>query len=74
MPNKNEVIDSHLQSRLDNYIAEASKLCAQPSVSARSEGTKECGQLVVEILKNHSLQVQSFQTPGNPVIVGRVKG
>jgi acetylornithine deacetylase/succinyl-diaminopimelate desuccinylase-like protein len=67
-------IDSFLQAHLNQYIDETAKLCAQPSVSTRSEGTKECGQLVAEILKSHGLQVQSIPTPGNPVVVGRIQG
>lgn len=67
-------IDSFLQSNLDSYIAETARLCAQPSVSAKSEGTHECANLVVEILQRHGFRVQKFETPGNPILVGRAGG
>jgi acetylornithine deacetylase/succinyl-diaminopimelate desuccinylase-like protein len=74
MTDKKRAIDAFLQTRLHDYIGETSRLCEQPSVSARSEGTKECGQLVAEMLKSHGLEVQSFPTPGNPIVVGRAQG
>lgn len=68
------LIDSFLQSNLDSYIAETARLCAQPSVSAKSEGTHECANLVVGILQQHGFRVQKFETPGNPILVGRADG
>jgi acetylornithine deacetylase/succinyl-diaminopimelate desuccinylase-like protein len=70
----NESIDTFVQDNLERYIAEMVRLCAQPSISARSEGVRECADLVVELLTQHGLQVQKFETPGNPVIVGRLSG
>src|SRR5258708_1676243 len=70
----NQYIDAFLQAHLAQYIDETSRLCAQPSVSARNEGTTECADLVATILKSHGLQVEKFETPGNPVIVGRLTG
>ncbi|MBI3537535.1 MAG: M20/M25/M40 family metallo-hydrolase [Chloroflexi bacterium] len=74
MSNHNQLIDDHVRKNLDAYIAETARLCAQPSVSARSEGTRECAPLVAEILRAHGLDVQSFDTPGNPILVGRARG
>ena len=74
MTERSEQIDSYLQSRLDDYIAEAAELSAQPSVSAKGEGMRECAELVAAILKRHGFEVQSFETPGNPIVVGRAKG
>lgn len=67
-------LDTFLQTHLDAYIAEAARLCAQPSISARKEGIAECVLLVREILKAHGLEVQQFETPGSPVLVGRATG
>ena len=67
-------IDAFLQQNLEDYIAELKRLCAQPSVSARSEGTRECAELVIDLLKKHGFRVQRFETPGNPVIVGHADG
>ncbi|MBI3742647.1 MAG: M20/M25/M40 family metallo-hydrolase, partial [Chloroflexi bacterium] len=74
MSNHNQLIDDHVRKNLDAYIAETARLCAQPSVSARSEGTRECAPLVAKILRAHGLDVQSFETPGNPILVGRARG
>jgi acetylornithine deacetylase/succinyl-diaminopimelate desuccinylase-like protein len=34
----------------------------------------ECAELVIHILERHGLQVQKFETHGNPVIVGHASG
>lgn len=69
-------IDSFLKENLNKYIDETARLCAQPSVSARSEGTKECAPLIAQVLREHGFEVQSFDTPdnGNPIIVGKMRG
>ncbi len=67
-------IDTFLQTNLNNYVDETAELCAQPSVSARSEGVTECATLVAKILIRHGFEVQTFQTPGHPIVVGHMKG
>jgi acetylornithine deacetylase/succinyl-diaminopimelate desuccinylase-like protein len=67
-------IDNYLKSNLENYIQETARLCAQPSVSAKNQGMIACADLVMEILGQHGFQTQKFETPGNPVIVGRAQG
>ncbi len=67
-------LDTFLREHLDAYIAETARLCAQPSVSARQEGVRECAALVREILEAHGLEVQVFETPGSPVLIGRARG
>src|SRR3712207_2612241 len=74
MTNTNQRIDSFLRERLDRYIDETARLCAQPSVSATGEGARECSNLVEEILASHGYEVQKFDTPGEPVVVGRARG
>ncbi|HKJ27190.1 MAG TPA: M20/M25/M40 family metallo-hydrolase [Anaerolineales bacterium] len=69
-----EIIDQHLQQHLDTYIQELIDLCRQPSVSARKEGTDEMARLVAELLESYGLTVQSIDTPGSPVIVGKLAG
>ncbi len=67
-------IDAYLQQHLDRYLAEAVRLCAQPSISARGEGLVECADLVAQLFREHGLQVQTFATPGYPIVVGRAEG
>ena len=74
MTNIEEEMDSFLAANLDRYIQETAELCAQPSISARKEGTHECADLVMRILARHGFQVQKFSTPSSPVIVGRASG
>jgi acetylornithine deacetylase/succinyl-diaminopimelate desuccinylase-like protein len=75
MPNHHsDLIDSFLSTKLQSYISETAELCAQPSVSAKGEGMRECAALVAEILRRHGLDVQQFETPGNPIVVGRAAG
>ncbi len=74
MTNTANRLDEFLQAKLDNYIQETAQLCAQPSISASNEGVLECVELVIEILERHGFQVQKFETPGNPIIVGHATG
>ncbi len=69
-----ERLDDFLARRLDNYIAEAARLCAQPSVSAQGFGLPECADLVAEMLERRGFMVQRFATAGAPVVVGRLDG
>jgi acetylornithine deacetylase/succinyl-diaminopimelate desuccinylase-like protein len=67
-------INTYLQANLDAYIQETTRLCAQPSISAKNEGVRACAELVAQILEVHNLKVQKFETPGNPIIVGTAEG
>ncbi len=67
-------IDAYLRQHLDRSLAETMRLCAQPSVSARSEGTHACAQLVAEMLRERGFDVRLIDTPLHPVVVGRLAG
>src|SRR5215468_3745503 len=67
-------VDDYLKAKLDHYVQETARLCAQPSISARREGTRECADLVVKVLTEHGFTVQKFETTGNPIIVGHADG
>ncbi|HXF61831.1 MAG TPA: M20/M25/M40 family metallo-hydrolase [Caldilineaceae bacterium] len=74
MPTSSERMDQFLADRLDGYIGETMRLCAQPSVSATGEGVRECAQLVAEMLAQRGLAVQTFETPGQPIVVAHAPG
>ncbi len=74
MDERMKKVDSFLQQRLDAYIEETKQLCAQPSVSAKGERMAECAKLAAEILQGHGFRVHRFETPGNPILVGRIEG
>ncbi len=65
-------VDHYLETRLDAYINEVAALCAQPSVSATGVGIQACATLVEDTLRNRGFTVTCIETPGNPVIVGRL--
>ena len=67
-------LDTFLQANLDHYLQETAELCAQPSISARNEGVRECAELVGRILERHGFQVEKFETAGSPVVVGHLAG
>jgi acetylornithine deacetylase/succinyl-diaminopimelate desuccinylase-like protein len=70
----NNKMDSHIEENLDSYLEELTRLCAQPSVSATSEGTQKMAELVMETFKKLGFSVQCFDTPGNPIIVAKMEG
>lgn len=70
----NSLLDRHIHDNLDAYIAELSTLCAQPSVSASGEGVRKCAALVQSMLARRGFDVQIFETPGQPIVVGKAQG
>lgn len=69
-------IDRFLRQHLDSYISEAAGLCALPSVSASGsrEEMRACAEAVAEVLHGRGFDVRLVETPGNPVVVGRLPG
>jgi acetylornithine deacetylase/succinyl-diaminopimelate desuccinylase-like protein len=67
-------IDEFLTEGLDGYIAETTRLCAQPSVSAHGDGMRECAALVADVLERRGFNVRQIETPGNPIVLGRASG
>ncbi len=67
-------LDRFLETHLEKYIDETARLCAQPSISASGEGVHACGALVAETFRQHGLDVQVFETPGAPIVVGHARG
>ncbi len=74
MSGKSKQLDTFLQANLDRYVSEITRLCAQPSVSAKGEGMAACANVVAELLTSHGFRVQQFKTLGNPIVVGIAKG
>ncbi len=68
------LIDLYLTTHLDSFIDETIQLCRQPSVSATGLGVRQCAKLVEQMLLQHGCEVQVFETPGNPVLVGKLRG
>ncbi|MBI3915204.1 MAG: M20/M25/M40 family metallo-hydrolase [Chloroflexi bacterium] len=74
MPNPVDAIDQYIETHLDASIAELSRLCAQPSVSAQGLGITECAQLVAEMLRARGFSTQIHPTRGHPIVTAEAKG
>jgi acetylornithine deacetylase/succinyl-diaminopimelate desuccinylase-like protein len=67
-------IDRYIEEHLDDSLAELSRLCAQPSVSAQGLGMRECAALVVEMLRRRGFRAEIIATKGHPVVFGEAEG
>lgn len=67
-------IDAHIRAYLDRSLQEIATLCAQPSVSARGEGVRECSALVEQLFNRYGLRAQRVETGGQPVVLGFLDG
>ena len=67
-------IDQYLEQNMDQSIAELGRLCAQPSVAAQNWGTRECAQLVAEMLQQRGFSAQILETGGSPAVFAERKG
>ncbi len=67
-------IDAYLQAHLDESIAELSRLCAQPSVSAQNWGLNECAQLTASLLAQRGFRTEILPTGGAPVVYAERAG
>ncbi|MGH2523641.1 MAG: M20/M25/M40 family metallo-hydrolase, partial [Anaerolineales bacterium] len=63
-----EKVDAYIEQHLDDSIAELSRLCAQPSISAQGLGIRECAELVAGMLRARGFTAEVMATPGNPVV------
>jgi acetylornithine deacetylase/succinyl-diaminopimelate desuccinylase-like protein len=69
-----ERIDAYLESHLDESLAELSRFCAQPSVSAQNWGLAETAEMVAGMLRRRGFQVKIFPTGGAPIVFAERKG
>ncbi|MCA1552847.1 MAG: peptidase M20, partial [Chloroflexi bacterium] len=74
MPDTLSQIDDHIEQYIDESIAELTRLCAQPSVSAQGLGITQCAELVADMLRRRGFTADVRPTPIHPVVVGELKG
>ena len=67
-------VDQYIEEHLNDSVAELSRLCAQPSVSAQGRGMKECADLVAEMLRKRGFAVQIHKTLGHPIVTAELQG
>jgi acetylornithine deacetylase/succinyl-diaminopimelate desuccinylase-like protein len=68
------VVDKYIEDHLDDSLAELTRLCKQPSVSAQGWGMKECAELVAGMLRQRGFKVEIIGTKGHPVVYGEIEG
>ncbi len=74
MKDNTHAVKIFIDTHLERYLDEVCELCAQPSVSAQNWGMTECGQLVEDLIRRHGGEAETYDTPRNPVVVGRFAG
>ncbi len=67
-------IDQFIEQHLDESVAELSRLCAQPSISAQGVGVKECAELVADMLRKRGFAAKVHPTRGHPIVTAEAKG
>src|SRR3990172_8416846 len=67
-------VDGIITRRLEASLADLSRLCSQPSVSASGQGIAECAAVVGEMLQGRGFTVQTIATAGHPVIFAERRG
>ncbi len=67
-------VDGYIDAHLDESIAELSRFCAQPSVSAQNWGLTETAEMVAGMLRQRGFQVVVYATGGAPVVYAERKG
>jgi acetylornithine deacetylase/succinyl-diaminopimelate desuccinylase-like protein len=61
-------IDARITERLDYWIEQLGRLCAQPSVSAQGLGIDECAALVATMLTEEGYTAEILPTGGSPIV------
>ncbi len=75
MQDADKQVDAYIDAHLDGWMGELSRLCRQPSVSARGEGIAECALLVAEVLQARGFHAEVSPTDGgHPVVVAHAAG
>jgi acetylornithine deacetylase/succinyl-diaminopimelate desuccinylase-like protein len=74
MNNYSGQIDTYLEENLDRYIREIVRICTQPSISSTGLGVRDCAGLVGQILQEHGIESQIYETRGMPIVVGKASG
>ena len=63
-------IDARILARLDYWIEQLDRLCAQPSISAQRLGIDECAALVATMLREEGYEAEILPTGGSPIVYG----
>ncbi|MDX1617129.1 MAG: M20/M25/M40 family metallo-hydrolase, partial [Candidatus Promineifilaceae bacterium] len=69
-----QAIDAYVNNHLDDFIADLSRLCAQPSVTGNQGGLSDCAALVADILTEHGFDAELQPTDGQAVVYAQGNG
>ena len=70
-----ERIDAYIAEHMPRWLEELSRLCRQPSVSARHEGVEQCAELVADLLRGRGFRAEvSPEAGGHPVVLAHHPG
>lgn len=61
----------HIDARHDEYVTRLIDYVKNPSISAQNIGIREVSELLVKMLGDMGMQVQSVPTKGHPFVLGR---
>jgi acetylornithine deacetylase/succinyl-diaminopimelate desuccinylase-like protein len=67
-------VDEYIDQHLDGWVAELTRLCAVPSVSARMEGGDECAEVVADLLRRRGFETRIEPTAGHPIVLAHAEG
>ena len=67
-------IDARIDERLEYWIEQLGRLCAQPSISAQRLGIDECAALVATMLQDEGYTAEILPTGGSPIVFGERNG
>ena len=72
----NDAVRKHIDDNLEQTIDELKRLTAQPSISAQRLGVRECGEMVVGMLRDAGFEAGLVPTadPDYPGIIAEAKG
>ena len=67
-------IFDYIDAHREEYIALLSRMCGQKSLAMTGEGIGEMFRIVTETFREYGLEMQVFETPGNPCVIAVKKG
>lgn len=67
-------INAAIEKKLDYWLGQLARLCAQPSISAQNNGIAECADLVATMLQEQGYRAEVLPSDGYPVVYGEGDG
>ncbi len=65
-------VHQNIEQGEDETLQILQRLVAQPSISARNEGVRECAELLCEIMRDAGIKARIIPSEGQPVVYGEI--